>query len=288
MNMQNVKLALIGCGDIGSRLGQQCLQQGAEVYGFRRRPEQLPAGFVAAGIDVCKPQTLAVLGQTAFDYVVISLTPAAFDDESYRQTYVDGLRHVLAALDCSRLRRLLWVSSSSVYHQDDGSWVDENSATEPQRFAGRRQLQAEQLLQESLGDKAVVVRFAGIYRDGRHRWLEQLQAGTLGLPQQDYFTNRIHVADCAGVLAHLLQRDMAGKALEPVYLGVDCRPALCSEVVSWLSAQSGLPLSAQPSASQARTGNKRCSNRRLLDSGYTFVYPDYRSGLQSALAASHT
>ena len=286
MNISDCRVALVGCGDIGCRAGRALLEKGAEVHGLRRSPEKLPAGFIGHPVDVCEPQTLAVLRQTAFDYLLITLTPEAFTDEAYLKTYVEGLRHILNAVDRTRLRKVFWVSSTSVYHQADDSRVDELSPTVPERFSGRRQLQAEQVLYEIMGDKACVVRFAGIYREGRHRLLTRLQEGALALPAgQDYYTNRIHVADCAGVLEHLMMLDARGESLYPVYLGVDCRPARFSEVARWLSGQTGLPLAQHPEAGNRRSGSKRCSNRRLLQSGYRFIYPDYRAGLQEGVEA---
>jgi nucleoside-diphosphate-sugar epimerase len=217
--------------------------------------------------------------------VVVTLSPGEMSDAAYKATYVDGLHNILATLNTSALRKLFWVSSTSVYGQSDGSDVDETSATEPARYAGQRQLQAEQLL-KALGDKACVVRFSGIYREGRHRMIEQIRAGKISSQvENDYITNRIHIADCVGVLQHLINLDAAGKTLQPVYLASDSSPVHYSELVFWLAKEMGVTLPNEGGEQTPRVGSKRCVNARLLESGYQFVYLTFRDGFAKLLEA---
>lgn len=278
--LKTKKIALIGCGDIGNRLAPLLQEMGADVTGFRRTPEKITADIKTCSVDVQNPESLKILTQQAFDYLVVSLTADALDDDGYQRTYVQGLQHILDAVNSEALKRLFWVSSTSVYHQSDDSWVDEHSPTLPERFSGRRQLEAENLL-EQLPGQATIVRFAGIYRDQRYRLIERILAGQLSsnIPH-DYYTNRIHVQDCAGILAHLIQLDAAGGKLERIYLGVDSSPVRYSELLAWLTLELGVPLAEHAPPAASRSGSKRCSNRRLLASGYTFQYPDYKSGLK--------
>lgn len=281
--LHNKTIALVGCGDIGCRLAPQLLAQGAVVHGFRRNIAALPTGVIAHALDVQQPATLTALHDIAFDYVVVTLSPGEMSDAAYKATYVDGLQNILAALNTSALRKLIWVSSTSVYGQSDGSDVDENSATEPARYAGQRQLQAEQLL-TALGDNACVVRFSGIYREGRHRMIEQIRAGKISSQiENDYITNRIHIADCVGVLQHLINLDAAGKPLQPVYLASDSSPVHYSELVHWLAGELGITLKPEGGEQTPRVGSKRCLNTQLINSGYQFQYPTYKAGFRELL-----
>jgi nucleoside-diphosphate-sugar epimerase len=286
--LRNRKVGLVGCGDVGLRLASLLLAEGAEVTGFRRSVEKLPEGITPCRIDITDPASLQVLVNSAFDYVVVTLTPPGMSEAAYRTTYVEGLRAILAYLPRDRQRKLFWVSSSSVYGQGDGSVVDETSPTEPQRFPGRIQREAE-LLVEPLGERGCIVRFSGIYEGEGHSLLEKLRRGELGSRvESDYYTNRIHRDDCAGVLAHLILRDASGLPLAPRYLASDCEPVLYSELIGWLARETGLPLNPDLSSVTPRTGSKRCCNRRLIESGYNFRYPSFREGFREALALSRS
>lgn len=284
--MNGSRVLIVGCGDIGIPLARQLVDRGAAVWGLRRNPDVLPDFIQPVAGDVTRPATLAALAQLNLDYVVVTLTPAGRSEAGYRAVFVDGLRNVLAALGPrSGLRRLVHVSSTSVYHQHAGEWVDEASPTQPETFAGVQLLAGEQLLRAS-GVPATVVRFAGIYGPGRRRLLDQVRAG-VGCPQQPaVYTNRIHRDDCVGVLLHLLQLDWRGTPPAALYVGVDCQPVPMWEVRQWLAARLGVTLTAPPAEdASARRGNKRCSNARLLAAGYQFRYPDFRAGYAALLAS---
>lgn len=274
----NLRIALIGCGDIGCRLARHLFDLGAEVHGFRRNIATLEPFIIPHAMDITDISTLNDLTNIAFDYVVITLSPNEMSDSAYHATYVMGLQNILLRLNQQKLRKLLWVSSTSVYGQEDGSEIDENSPTLPTRYSGKRQLEAEQLL-NALAEKACVVRFAGIYRDTTHRLIDQLLVGKLSNNiKRDYVTNRIHINDCVGILQHLIQLDAQGIVIKHLYLGVDSSPVLYSELINWLACQLNLPLSSQAEPTIPRVGSKRCLNHRIINSGYQFTYPTYQAG----------
>lgn len=280
MFLKNKTIALIGCGRLGLLLAPQLQTQGAQVTAFRRDISQLPNSLIAQSLDIHHPLSLAFLAEKKFDYIVITLTPDAFTENAYQKTYVQGLANILSAIKNNAPERLLWVSSTGVYHQNQDEWVDEYSPTQPQRFSGQALLAAEQLLAEL--NFASIVRFSGIYRSENYRLLDQLNRGELCRTiEPDNFSNRIHQADCAGVLLHLLQLAAQEKPLEKLYLASDCEPVRYSELVQWLSLQTGKPLNEIGSSSLSKAGSKRCSNQRLLASGYQFIYPSYKEGLAS-------
>lgn len=280
MLLKDKKVALIACGRIGLLLAPQLQAQGAQVTAFRRDISQLPSSITAQSLDIQQADALTTLAEQAFDYIVITLTPDAFTAEAYQATYVQGLANILAAIKNQPPQRLLWVSSTGVYHQNQDEWVDEGSLTEPQRFSGQALLAAEQLL-DGL-DFATIVRFSGIYRSESYRLFDQLNRGELCQTiEPDNFSNRIHQADCAGVLLHLLLLQAQGQPLKQVYLASDCQPVRYSELVLWLAQQTGKALKNEGSSTLSKAGSKRCSNQRLLASGYQFIYPSYKEGLAS-------
>lgn len=280
--MKNRSVLLAGCGDLGSGLGERLLARGARVCGLRRQPEQLPAGFVKLAGDLAKPATLAPLTGQVFDYVVVTLTPAAYTDEAYDRAYVSGLKNLLAALDPAPGVVIL-VSSTSVYHQDDHGWVDENSPTDPTSFAGRRTLQAEQLLIDS-GWPRVILRLSGIYGPGRTRLLDQVRAGRACGPEHRLYTNRIHRQDAVGFLEHVILGLARGAEFHELYLVTDSHAATMWDVQSWLATKLGIDPCTLRTGPVPGRGSKRCRNARLRESGYKLVHPDFMSGYAELLA----
>ena len=194
-----------------------------------------------------------------------------------------GLQHVLEWLDDYGQvpNRLLFVSSSSVYGQQDGEWVDETSPTIAAGYSGRLMLEAEQVALQS-GIPASIVRLTGIYGPGREWLLTQVRRGYRVAIDPPLYGNRIHADDAAGLMAFLLEADRRGVALDDVYIGVDDAPAPLAEVVGWLREYLGVTEWAED-ASVRRTGSKQCSNARAKALGWTPKYPSYREGYAAIL-----
>ncbi|MFP4209029.1 MAG: SDR family oxidoreductase [Wenzhouxiangella sp.] len=265
------RLLIAGCGDLGIRLSRRLRPEDWLIHGLRRHPEQLPAHIQRLRADLQEPASLALVAGH-WDAVIYQATPDQRTPEAYRAAYVEGLDNLLAACHSDRL---IFVSSTAVYGQDDGSWVDEDSPTAPSAFTGQLLLEAEALCARSGG---LSVRFSGIYGPGRDYLIRSLVSGTArcrARPPQ--WTNRIHAEDCAAVLAHLL--DLSEPA--PVYCASDALPAPRCEVLDWLAGQLGLP----PPDREGQDGGqgKRVANHRLIDSGFVFQYPDYRTGYRELL-----
>ncbi|BAN51272.1 NAD-dependent epimerase/dehydratase family protein [Metapseudomonas resinovorans] len=279
----SASLLIAGCGDVGSRLGQAMLRAGWTVHGLRRQVAALPAGVLPVAGDLEQPTCPADWPREPLDYLVYCAAANQHDEAGYRSAYVEGLRHVLAwlALHGQKPRRLLFVSSSGVYGQRDGEWIDERSPAEAEGYSGQVMLEAERLALAS-GIPATRVRLTGIYGPGREWLLKQVRMGYRVVSEPPLYANRIHVADCAGLLAHLLAADAAGVALEDCYLGVDDAPAPLHEVMGWLRERMGVTEWAEESTVR-RSGSKRCSNARARALGWAPRYPSYREGYAAIL-----
>ena len=224
------------------------------------------------------------------DFVFYTVSPAGSTDEAYRAAYIEGPRNLLDALAAGQdgIRRIIFVSSTGVYAQSGGEWVDEDSPTRPESFSGKRLLEGEQLVLGGTGHSGeppenpfpgTVLRLAGIYGPGRTRMVERLLEGA-GYPEG--YTNRIRLEDCAGALRHLMLLEDP----EPVYIGSDHDPAERRVVREWLARRVGTnpPEVAGETPDGPRRGtSKRCSNRRLVGSGYVFQYPTFREGFEDLL-----
>jgi nucleoside-diphosphate-sugar epimerase len=280
------RVLIAGCGDVGVELGIRLASESHLVWGLRRHCETLPSGIQPLVADLTKPETLRSL-PPGLDVVFYTAAPSSSSENTYQATYVDGIHYLLAALETQghNLQRFFFTSSTGVYAQTSGEWVDETSPTEPEHFSGKRSLEGEQLVL-SCSFPATVLRLGGIYGPGRTRLLDSVRQGTAvctdGPP---LYTNRIHRDDCAGALQHVMQLHQP----DCLYLGVDNEPAEQCTVLRWLALRLDLPPPRRGTASvigpSLHRSNKRCSNRKLAATGYEFHYPTFREGYDALLVA---
>jgi nucleoside-diphosphate-sugar epimerase len=272
----NVLIA--GCGYVGTALGLELLAAGDHVWGLRRTPSHLPAGFGAIAADLSGAGTLEGLPR-GLDYIVYCASADDSSDAAYVRAYVTGLERLLGAVDRSSVRRVFFTSSTSVYAQADGQWVDESSETAPTYFSGVRTLEAEAVLRTS-GLPSTTLRCSGIYGPGRTRLIDSVRQGTARSSER--FTNRIHRDDVAGAIAHLLRGEQPPELL----LLSDDAPAPERDVLAFLAERLGVPAPPQAPASTpaaARGSSKRCRNALLRATGYELRYPSYREGYAAML-----
>jgi len=278
---KRLSVLIAGCGDVGSRLGLQLGRDGWRVYGLRRNAAELPVPILPVKGDLTDPTCPRCWPNGGLDYLVYAASATEHDEAGYRQAYVEGLRNVLRWLRQheQQPRRLLFVSSTGVYAQRDGEWIDEDSPTEPTGFTGQVMLEAEQLAL-GCGLPATCVRMGGLY-DPSRPWLQnQVRAGLRVERDPPQYSNRIHRDDAAALLSFLLQADASGTALQPCYLGVDDEPAPLHEVVDWLRERLGVTHWAEQSMTR-RAGSKRCSNARARALGWKPRFANYRDGYAS-------
>ncbi|HEX2247407.1 MAG TPA: SDR family oxidoreductase [Arthrobacter sp.] len=276
---------IAGCGDLGTEAGLMFDAAGHRVIGWRRSPEKLPAQLAGAAVDLTGP--LPTIPPDT-EIVVMATAAAERTEAAYRSAYVDALANLLDALerDGVRPRRVLFVSSTAVYGENDGGEVDETTPARPSSATGRILREAEELLHARL-PSAIVLRLGGIYGPGRTRLIDQVRRGTAELPDPPRLTNRIHRDDAAAAIVHLTT---AVEAPQPLYLGVDSEPAELGEVLRFLAAEIGVPepptatSATSRDANNSRGGDKRCSNTRLLATGFRFRYPSFREGYRAVLA----
>jgi len=281
--MSAPSVLIAGCGDVGSRLATRLLAQGWKVHGLRRTVARLPAGVSAVAGDLFSEQCPPGWPSAPLDYLVYCAAATDHDEAGYRAAYIEGLQHVLGwlRLHGQQPKRLLFVSSSSVYGQKDGEWIDETSPTQASGYSGRLMLEAEQVALRS-GIPASLVRLTGIYGPGREWLLSQVRQGYRVAIEPPLYGNRIHVDDAAGLLAFLLQADLDGVSLDDRYIGVDDAPAPLADVVGWLREYLGVTEWAED-ASVRRAGSKRCSNARARALGWVPQYASYREGYAAIL-----
>ncbi len=271
------RVLVAGCGDVGMRVARQLRQRGELVTGLRR---SLPGGgvdFPLHAADLTAPASLRGLPDDIARIVYLP-APAARTEPAYRAIFVEGLRHLLEAVDTRKLERIVFVSSSAVYGDHGGARVDEATPPDPPGFRGRVLLQAERWL-AAQGLPATVLRLAGLYGPGRTRLFERLRAGEVRVPRdKPFWSHRIHVDDAASAIVHLLYLRQAG----PLYVGVDDIPLPLDVLYDHLAGLLGVPAPAEGPPPPG-IGNKRLDNARLRRSGWQPRWPDAREGYAALL-----
>ena len=290
---------IIGCGYLGRRVARIWVAQGDAVFALTRSIENAESlrqsGITPIVGDVTDNASLAGLPEV--DTLLYAVGLDRRTGHSQREVYVAGLDNVLQHI-AGKVRRLVYISSTSVYGQDRGEWVDETSDCRPGSANGQVCLDAERLLQQKLPE-ANGLRLAGIYGPGRLvARIEALRAGQSPGGNPDAWLNLIHVDDAAAAVLACELRGTPGAT----YLVCDDHPCRRREYYSLLAAMigapvpfpssgEGLPESGEPvpatSPEQPHPSNlnKRCRNRRLREKlQVDLQYPRFDVGLPNALA----
>lgn len=268
---------IVGCGGIGCELGQALNEQGHKVYGLRRDISDIPDGITPIEADLSNTN---LPFPDHLDYVFYMASAGKHKDVAYYQAYVSGVKHTLKNLQNQSLKRLFFISSSSVFGQSEGEKVTEESPTSGNNFSTKRLLEGEELINES-PFATTVVRFGGIYGPGRTHLIDLVQQGKAHC-MEDVYSNRIHSDDCVGMLVHLLNlNEKNPKQVESLYIGVDNEPTLSCEVYEWLAEQlnvANIEHLEPTENSRLMRSNKRLSNAKIRSTGYEFKYPNYQAG----------
>ncbi len=208
--------------------------------------------------------------------IVFAASPDSSSVESYQQVYLEAFSHALSyAKEIKDLERFILISSTGVYGQSGGESVDEKTPATPSRDNAKVIVKAENLLANS-GLNYSVIRFAGIYGPGRNRFIEKAKQGELDLATCTY-SNRIHVKDCARVVAHAISKK------GELYIGVDNSPCDTREVILWIRSKLGLESNYNLEHNFVK--GKRCLNKKLLSEGFEFKYPSYKEGYSEMIEA---
>ena len=285
------RLFCFGLGYTALRLAEALMAEGWRVAGTcrsedkRRRLED--RGIAAYLFDRGRPLDDAGAALAGATHLLSSAPPDGHGD-----AVLD--HHAAAIAHAEGLEWIGYLSTTSVYGDHRGLWVDEDTPPEPSGERGRWRLDAEKLWLDFWPGHAIpahAFRLAGIYGPGRSA-LDAVRAGTakrIDKPGQVF--SRIHVDDIVAVLRASIARPNGGRA----YNVCDDRPAPPAEVVAFACDLLGVeppPLVPFDEAELSPMGrsfyadNKRVRNDRIKQElGVTLAYPDYEAGLRALLAA---
>lgn len=266
-----MRIVVIGAGFVGAPLCRLLAAGGHEVIGVTKG-----GGDGSLAGDVADRASVEALG--AADVVVHCASSGRGGDRvgRYRAVYLQGCRNIVAAMAPGRL---VFVSSSSVYGQTDGSRVDERAVTEPATQTGRVLLEAERVVIDAGG---AVARLAGIYGPGRSYLLKKYLEGTAQIDGESpdapgRWVNQVHRDDAAGALAALVAAGAGG-----VFNVADDAPLRQRDCYLEFGRRFGgsLPPVRPPELGKARGwSDKRVSNAKLRSLGWVPRYPSYFDAL---------
>ena len=275
---------IVGCGYLGLALAEVLRGRGDPVTGWVR--SEASAEKIAAQVDEAIVGNLADAacwrGLGPFDALVHCAASGGGGPAAYREVYLDGVRQMNRHQPQARR---VFVSSTSVYGQTDGGWVDEGAATEPAAETSRLLVEAER---EAVSAGARVVRSAGIYGPGRAALFEKFRRGEAVMEGDGTrWINQVHRDDLVTAVRAALDADGASG----IYNAADNEPVMLRDFYAWCASSLDKPLpppGAVDSKRKRGLTNKRVSNARLRTLGWTPRYPSFREGLAERLADDHS
>src|ERR1017187_533097 len=288
-----MRVLIVGCGYVGLPLGKELVRQRHAVFGLRRSAlaanEMQSAGIHPLLADVTQAATFAKLPRD-FDWVVNCAASGGGGADDYRKIYLEGNCNLIAWLAGSPLKKFIYTSSTSVYGQNDGSLVTENSPAEPDADTAKVLVETEKLLLAAAVEQrfpAVVLRVAGIYGPARGHWFKQFLRGAARIEGDGArWLNMIHRDDLIGVIIAALENGKPGE----IYNAADNEPVSQLTFFEWLAAELKRPLPPKVAADaeawrKRGVTNKRVSNAKLrAELKQQFQFPDFRAGYAAEIA----
>lgn len=277
------RVLIVGCGYVGAATAELFRQRGWHVEGWVSSPQsaQSLAGqpFTVRGVDITDAKAVAAAAGP-LDIVIQAVSSRGGDADAYRRLYLAGAQTLAAAFPHSVS---LFVSSTSVYAQTGGEWVNESSPAEPTRDTGRVLRETEDFVLSRAG---IVVRLAGIYGPARCALLRKFLNGTATLDARDRFLNHVHRDDAAAALVLLCSAAPADLSQPLIFNASDNRPMTQRECCASLAQHFGRempPITAAAAERKRGVSNKRVSSETLLALGWRPRFPDFPTGLRESV-----
>ena len=282
---------VVGCGYLGSRVAALWRAENESVAVVTRSAERAlrlqAGGYVSLIADVTDPPSLVKLRQLGpIDTALFAVGFDRASGKAMRDVYVEGLRAVLDALSAN-MERIIYISTTGVYSQNDGGWIDETSVCQPQREAGRVFCEAESVLrQHAAGSRAIILRLAGIYGPDRIPRRDELLSGKPIAASPEAWLNLIHVDDAARIVLAVENQVRPPR----MYLVSDGHPVRRRDYYEQAARLLKAPppvfsdVAGEALADRRGTTDRRVNIARLTcEVRFDFQYPSFREGLAACI-----
>jgi nucleoside-diphosphate-sugar epimerase len=281
-------ILIAGCGYLGAATADLFHAAQWEVEGWTRSTESAlhlaEKPYRVRAVNIAERGAMPSSAGT-FDAVIHCVSSGGGGVDAYRSVYLEGARNLLLTL---QPRTFVYTSSTSVYAQTGGEWVDEESAAEPAHETGTILREAEELVRQRGG---LVARLAGIYGPGRSALLRKFLAGEARLEAGgERYLNQAHRDDIAAALFLLVNLPNEKRTTARIVNVADDQPMTQRACDEWLAARLHRPLPAfvDPSAGRKRgASNKRVSNQRLRALGWVPKFPTFPIGMEASVLPAY-
>jgi len=284
--LKNNRIAITGCGYIGKLLAQQLLKKKIPVTGYVSSESSLAEcnnrNIPCEIIDLDKPLTDIDLAEHRLIYLA---PPPPCGKTDTRIT------HYLHAIETRKPEKFVLLSTTGVYGDCKGAWIDETTPLKPNADRAFRRADAEQQVQQfcqRLNIPLVILRVAGIYGPGKIP-LARIKSRLPIVNKEDSpFTNRIHSED----LVNVCEQALLNPAITGIYNVTDGHPGTMYDYFIGIASAMNLPAPPAISLKEARhqlsdgmlsymAESRRIKNKKLLkDFGIKLRYPELQAGLK--------
>ncbi len=270
-----LNIGIIGCGYVGTAVARRWREDGHSITATTTRSDRREElEQVAQQVVVLQGNDSEALASMVQNQDVILLSIAPHRGGNYQETYLETAKTLVPVLQQSlRVQQVIYTSSSSVYGDHQGAYVDETTPVKPGNQNGIILAQTEEVLLGAQSDrlKVCILRLAGIY--GPERELLKIfsrVAGTTRPGTGEYWSNWVHLEDIVEAIAWVCRQRCQG-----IYNVVNDVPLPMRELLARLCEIHNLaPISWDPSAPLERPYHARISNQTLKNAGFQFRYPE--------------
>lgn len=279
MEIKNKKLLVIGCGKLGQKLGLLAKKTPLDLLGFKRK-KITSTNIRIEQQDIFDKSFFDKVKIHSPDFILYSLSADEQSEKSYRRNYVEGLKQVIKSIKyINNFQHLFFVSSTSVYGDNNDQFIDEFSETSPKNFRGTILLEAENLL-NTVKFNSTVLRLSGIYGLGRN-YMIKLSQDAESWPKVDRWTNRINEDDAANFIIFLLNQCLQGEIPEKLYLLTDKEPVTLFRLLNWI--RQNLNLKNKINITSDPILGKRLRSSIIPSLKFEYKYPTYKQGYKELI-----
>lgn len=204
------QISILGCGWLGFPLAKKLMKEGHSINGSTTSENKLPIlkdtginpFLVALESKSVSESINNFLGQS--EILIIDIPPKlrAVSSDSEKKVFVEKIQNLIPFIEKSIIKKVLFVSSTSVYGNEN-DLITEETIANPETESGKQLLLAEEILQKNQNFETTIVRFGGLIGEDRHP--VKFLAGKENLENPDAPVNLIHQNDCIGIIQAILK-----------------------------------------------------------------------------------